>query len=352
MSEVSGNDLDYLTARLHGRRSRLAETGRLDSLCGIRSLPELASVLCPKLELPALGDLQRRLSQELVQEVSSWLPSVAGAGGDLVGWCLARFQIENIKVLLRKFSSPTPLEAPEGYLVSLPQNLALDAKSLLAAGSLGEFVRLLPPGPPRRSLRQALEIYREPRPFFLEGALDRGYFQELLARARLVTGEDQQLIQEVVLQEIDGFHLLLAARGKFDYQLAPELLLPLHVKGGGIPREQFAAMLAAADITAVARLAQGHGIDGLGSEAGLGDGSPTIDASGLEVLVWKRFWRLSNRAFRRSHLGLGAVVGYLGLKRVEIANLITLSEGIGLAMPQGALRVRMIPRPDMQSVYV
>src|SRR3974390_3520275 len=136
MPGMSGNDLDYLTARLHGRRSRLAETGRLDVLCGLRSFPELGSALYPNLEFPAVGDFQRRLSQELVQEISHLLPSVAGAGGDLLGWLLARFQIENIKVLLRKFSCRIPLETPEEYLLSLPQNLALDVPSLLAAGSL------------------------------------------------------------------------------------------------------------------------------------------------------------------------------------------------------------------------
>ena len=352
MPGMSGNDLDYLTARLHGRRSRLAETGRLDALCGLRSLPELNSVLYPNLEFSAVGDFQRRLTQELVQEISNLLRSVVGAEAEPLGWFLVRFQIENIKVLLRKFTCRIPLAAPEECLLSLPQNLALEVQSLLAADSLEEFVRLLPLGAPRRSLRQALEIYREPRLFFLEGALDRGYFQELLARARLVTAEDHELILGMVLQEIDGFHLMLAVRGKFNYQLTPELLLPLHVRGSAISRERFQAMLAAADIMAVARLAEGRAVDGLGSERGFGDAPQAVDASTLEALVWRRFWRLSNQAFRRSHLGLGAVVGYLGIRRVELANLLTLSEGISLAMPQRTLRARMTPRADLQSVYV
>jgi len=63
----------------------------------------------------------------------------------------------------------------------------------------------------------------------------------------------------------------------------------------------------------------------------------------LEPLAWARYYRLANRAFRRSHMGLAAVVAYTAIRRVELANLITLSEGIRLSRPPDVLRRCLIP---------
>jgi vacuolar-type H+-ATPase subunit C/Vma6 len=266
---------------------------------------------------------------------------------------LVKFQVENIKVLVRAFVRRTPLETPEEYLLSLPHDLVLDVPALMAAKSLAEFADLLPLGAPRKSLRQALGIYHDQaRPFFLEAALDRGYFQELLDKVGPLTGEEKELIKPIVLQEVDSFHLMLVVRGKFHYGLPPELLLPLHVRGSGIPSERFSGMLAAADVVTAAGLAVGRAIDAMPSDHGRNDGSPTVNPPVLEALAWRRYLRLSNRPFRRSHMGLGAVIGYVGIRRVEVANLITVSEGIRSGAAAERIRARLIPRADLESVYV
>ncbi len=344
------NDLDYLATRLHGRRSRLAEGERLEKLCAAPNLTELGRAVYPESELAAAGDLQRWLAQGLVRELSGFLKHLQGPGAGLVAWMLVRFQVENIKVLLRGSVRRAPLETLQEHLLLLPHWLALDVQALITAPTLDEFADLLPPGPLRKSLKQALGIYHEqPRPFFLEGALDRGYFQDLLARAARLSDEDQEVIQPIVFQEVDAFHFMLVVRGKFQYGLTPELLLPLHARGSGISRERFSEMLAASDLIAAASLAVGRAIDALPPERGSGETSPAMGASELETLAWKRFLRLSNRAFRQSHMGLGAVVGYVGIRRVEVADLITVSEGIGKHTVPETLRSRLLSQPHLET---
>jgi len=345
--------LDFLAARVHGRRSRLAEAGRLENLCRLPNSFELGRAVYPDTEFHTLADFQRRLAQDLVRELCGFLKHLEGPGADLLGWTLARFQVENVKVLVRAFVNRTPLETPEEYLLSLPHDLALDVPALTAASSLEEFAELLPLGPPRKSLRKALgRFHDQPRPFFPEAALDCGYFRELLDKAEQLTGEDKELIKPIVLQEVHAFHLMLVVRGKFHYGLAPELLLPLHVRGSGIPSERFGAMLAAADVVTAAGFAVGRAIDPMPSDHGPSDGSPAVDPSALEALAWRRYLRLSNRAFRRSHMGLGTVIGYVGIRRVEVANLITLSEGIRCGAAAERIHACLIPRADLESVYV
>jgi vacuolar-type H+-ATPase subunit C/Vma6 len=51
-------------------------------------------------------------------------------------------------------------------------------------------------------------------------------------------------------------------------------------------------------------------------------------------------------------MDLGAVVGYAGIRRVEVANLISLSEAIRTGMAAEVIRARLIPRNDLESAYV
>ena len=152
----------------------------------------------------------------------------------------------------------------------------------------------------------------------------------------------------MVYQEVDIFHLMLVARGKFHYNLMPEMLQPLHVAGSG----SHARFLPLCSMTRIStrRQAVWHErvLDAAPFEEGPKDGSMAIDASTLESLAWKRFFRLANLAFRQSHMGLGTIMGYVGLRRVEVANLITISEGIRSDMAAETIRGRLIQR----GVYV
>ncbi len=351
MARLMTNDLDYLAARLHGRRSRLAEAERLDGLCGLQTIPELGRAIYPGAEFHAVADFQSRLAQDLVREMCGYLRHLDGAGRDLLAWMLVRFQVENIKVLLRGVLSRTPIETLEAHLIVLPRDLALDTQSLVTAKSLKDFADRLPAGAIRASMREAADVYHDQtRPFFLEAALDGGYLRELLARTGQLPDEDKELIQPIVLQEVNTFHLMLVVRGRFFYGVPLELLLPLHIRGSGISRGRFSAMLSAPDIRNAVSVAVGKAIDDLLS--GRESNEASIDPATLEALAWKRYLRLSNRAFRRSHMGLGAVVGYVGIRRVEVANLITLSEGVRTGTTAEAIRKRLIPRTDLEAVHV
>jgi vacuolar-type H+-ATPase subunit C/Vma6 len=348
------SDLDYLAARLHGRRSRLAEAERLDELCRLRSIPELASALYPEREFQTTVDLQRQLVQDLAGEMSELVAHLTGGGARLLDWMVARFQVENLKILVRGLATRTPLDLLQSHLVSLPKELGLNVRALATAGSLDEFIRLLPVGPLRESLEEAAGSYGgQTKPFFLEAALDRGYFRELLARVDRLAGEDKEVIQAMVFQEVDIFHLMLVTRGRFHYGLPPALLLPLHLDGTRISRARFTAMLGEPDLRAAAHRAVGHALDSLPPEPkGMSEAPSVVDPAMLEALAWKRFLHLANSAFRRSHIGLGTVVGYVGIRRAEVANLITLSEGIRTGLPVEVIRARLIPRSDLEAAYV
>ncbi len=348
MGGRTATDLDFLAANIHGRRSRLAEGDRLDDLCRIRSLAELARTLYPETTFLTAAGLQRVLVMDRAAELSQIAEKIGGASGRYLDWLRARYQMENLKVLARGFAAGMRPAELEPHLVPLPDDLAVTTDVLAEAGSIDAFAGVVPEGPLREGLQRAMPPYREhPRPFYVEAGLDYGYLSELMARARALPRAHRGDVVEIAQQETDTFHLMLAARGRQHYDLPAGRLRRFHVKGAGIPAKRFGQMLEAASTAEVGRLAEGAAIDGLppGEDA-------AIDAARLEALAWDRYWRLANRTFRRAHMGLGAVVAYAAIRRVELANLIRLTEGIRVRLAPAMIRRRLIPRPEGELVRV
>ncbi|HET6442619.1 MAG TPA: V-type ATPase subunit [Phycisphaerae bacterium] len=332
-------DLDYLAANVHGRRSRLAEAERLDALCRLRTVTDLARALFPESRFLTAAALQRVLILDQVEELTEIASRLGGAAGRILDWLGVRFQMENLKVLARGLAGGMALEDLRPHLILLPDDLALPVEALASAGSLEAFAALVPHEPLRDGLKRGGDLFaRRPKAFFLEAGLDAGYLEELLSRARALPAADRREVLPIALQEADTFHMMLAARGKFHYGLGPEAIVPFHVRGALMARRTFEAMAAAEHVSDVAALAVGVAVDEVPAVA-----KEALTAADLEPLAWSRYYRLANRAFRRSHMGLGAVVAYAAIRRVELANLITLSEGIRLGQPADAIRRRLIP---------
>ncbi len=346
MAQGTAHDLDFLAARLHGRRARLADAERLEALCRLRTLPELARAVYPGGVYRSCEALQRRLLEDLVLELTFAASYLEAAGRELLKLMRARFQLENLKLVLRGFVNQLPLERVTAHLLVLPEALALDVRRLLNAGSLEALAARLPAGAPRRALESALHTWRDPPPlFFLEAALDRAHLEALLALSGRLRGGDREVVSPIFDQEACAFLLLLAVRGRFLHGVAPELLWPLQLRARcGLSGGRFKAMTAAPDLRAAASLALARAIDALPGGEARGQTSLEAVIGELEALAWERSLRLCSRALRRSHLGLGAIVGYAGLRRVEAVNLITLSEGVRGGVAPEAIRARLIPR--------
>jgi hypothetical protein len=155
----------------------------------------------------------------------------------------------------------------------------------------------------------------------------------------------------MIHQEVNGFQFLFAVRGRFHHGLPAASLSGLRVFDRGVGRTWFDDVLAAPDIVAAANCAAGILFDAFRSGPGSSPAS-LRDAATLETLIWQRYLRLANADFRRSHMGLGALAGYFGVRRMEIANLISLSEGLRLGLEEGQIRRHLIPQAEIEVAHV
>lgn len=344
MHAVFPADLDFLLARLHGRRRRLAEGERLDVLCRLRTVAELSRAILPKRRCATVRELQQQLILENLEELSQFAGQLPGAASRLMQWLRIRFQLENLKVLARVFVTRRSMDVARDNLVPLPADLSLDATALAAAESVESFAEAVPEPLLRQGLRHAAQVYREePKPIVLEAAMDKAYLHELIQRYLRLPRSARRDALAIARQETDSFHLMLVARGRFTYQLAPEKLVGFHVPGSAISRALFEHMVAADSLRRAASEAVGVAIEQTPAvNSAEGGNGRDLDPAVLESLVWSQYLRLAHRGFRRNHMALGAAIAFAAIRRIELANLITLSEGIRMEIDPETIRGHLI----------
>jgi len=328
------DDADHVAARLHGRRSRLAEGDHLRRLCDLSTPNDLSRQIYPTETFAAVAGFEKRLVQELADETVELATAFTGAAGDFLRQFGRRFQIENLKVLLRGRASGADFPTLERHLIALPRQWGLPGEALLGARDAAAVLRLLPGDSLRAALRPWLKLEAgEATPFLIEGLLDRDVHLGCLKHLARLAAEEHDAISPIIRHEADFFNLMVTLRGRFHHGLPSEQLTPLHVPGAGISRARFHAMLVSPQPAETIQLAR---------ESVFGSAPPPDDTAQCELESRRRLLKLANRAFRRSHLGLGAIAGYLAIRRVTVANLILVAQGLRLRVDAENLRARVI----------
>jgi len=73
-----------------------------------------------------------------------------------------------------------------------------------------------------------------------------------------------------------------------------------------------------------------------------GDASGIATIADLERALWQRFLQLANRAFYTTTGNLASAIAFYTIKRVELANLIQVIEGVRYGLAPGFLRQGLI----------
>lgn len=346
------DNVDYIAAVLHGRRGGMAEGSRLEALSRLRTMPQLSHEVFPGQTIATAGEMHREWITLQVGELMELASHLEPKWAALIHWVAMRYALGNLKTTIRGFVSGAGKDRVLLQHIPMPKELEVELASLGACQSLEELIHLMSRGPPW--LADAMEMTSaRSRLFMMESVLDHGYFLELIKRTARLRGEEGRYARDLMSQWVDAFHVMLVARGHLTYHIEPSLLRPMHVEGSHISRSRFHAMLAAADAVILARLVLGRAIDALprmAEEQGDVPSNPAISA--LETCVRNRSCRLAHQVFRKSHMGEGAIVAFTELRRIEVENLTTLSEGVRLGKEEDAIRSRFVSRVATEVSHV
>lgn len=325
-------------ARVRARRSRLLDDDAWHRLFDAHGLERTRDVLAgtryPQVASD-VGRAERTLRRRLYRETVSLSDDVPGGARDLLRWHAGRYDVQDIKLLVRALHYGRSLDQARAAMTVHAENGA-DVAAWTQARSLRGLLEALEGTPYGRALANAWERYQaENRPFYLEVALDLAYGRGLVQRIEALTGGDARDAERLLGRWLARTNLLAAVRYRALAGIRPEEVVNfcLHRDFGG-------------GLAMVQRIAAGASVRDEAAALGV-----ELSADGSErdlVLELERRTEMLRRdaalqRFARTPFGLGLVLAYLILLEAEVHDLIRLLEAKAQDLSDDELRSH-VPR--------
>ncbi len=252
---------------------------------------------------------------------------------ELLAWYNRRFEIENLKTVLRIVHYRLDPKLAATSLISLDSRRRWE--TLMEAGSAGAVIDQLRDSIYVRPLANAMERYQqEHRLFHLEIALDLFYFQRLVQLIESQRGKDAAGARRFLGRSIEIQNLLWAYRYRIYGRMTPEEIInyTLH-------RAFHAGLNMVRRIALGSPLALEAGRLGLVIPSGLSE----IEAlTRVEILGARELYRRATQAIHRPMFDLGGVLAYLWLLESEVQDLAMLAEGKAMGLSGREIAQRMV----------
>ena len=277
-------------------------------------------------------ELERGLWRRLAS--LSLLPSklISGNPRALLVWYWRRFEIDNLKTVLRSVHFQEPWSVVEPIIADLGELTAISWRALAQSGSVPAMVDRLKEGPYRQALDQAMPRYqREHSLFVLEVSLDLAYGRRLRGLIDSLHGRDRREAESYLGFQLDARNLLWAYRYRTFAQLSPEEILnyTLH-RGLRVDANVVREIALGAPLVETVRTLWGDRLPGM---AQLQDLPERQALTRLEVNCQRYLAERARQARGGYPLHLGTLLAYLVLLEAETQDLTTIIEGRSFAWP-------------------
>ncbi|MGQ9685490.1 MAG: V0D/AC39 family V-type ATPase subunit [Thiobacillaceae bacterium] len=164
--------------------------------------------------------LESRIITQLLEETLIIVRPLQGAARQFILYWTERFEVSNVKTLLRAKMADERPAAVASRLVNMGPFARLDLDSLVHAEDETELFRRLESSPYADIVRHALRAFEESRdPFILDATLDRAYYEGLVRRAKALDGQVGRDLRVLMADLIDRINLVWLLRYRFNYEL-------------------------------------------------------------------------------------------------------------------------------------
>jgi len=320
----------YLVTRVHGLRTHIIPARDIKILAKAKSLRDVFDNLMKTDYATDLGQLpaqdndaatlERIFHKKLVDRFFFLSRTAQGKMQDLLIKYSARFEVENIKRIVRAKHGGVTSERPD--LIPLPREHSLvNFPALLSAKDIDEVASLLR-DTPYRVLLDKVESYKQSEStMILEAALDSVYFSNVWELAGKVP--DGEGVRDLIGEEIDLRNLLIAFSLKareIPQRVIEETIIPLFY---AFPKATLHSLLQARleDMPSILTRRYSR----LASEAAnLLKNESTLP---FEWPFFRQLYSHASEAMSAYPLQAGYVLAYLLLCECETKNLVTIVTG-------------------------
>lgn len=327
----------YLDARVAVFAGRLLSEEELRRLFD-EPVAEQAQSLRPTGLLPALEDgavdakkLEQAVVSVLVQEALALARPLTGPARDVIGYWMRRFEVSNLKTILRAVVAERSAEQIHAELLDMGPMTSLPVDSLIHAEDTAELLRRLEHTAYAAMAHQARDVYAEQHDLFdVEAGLDREYFTGLAKRAHALPDEAGRDLRRLTGALIDQMNLIWLLRYRHVYGLEPAHAYYLLAPAG---RYLNARRLLA--------LVQPDGIEEVLRQLpaplnALLEGNTTID--GIEAAMRRETERLARYVLAYTTFNLARPCAYLLLKEWQLWRIHSELKGKQLGLDPGLIR--------------
>jgi len=221
----------YLNTRVSLYAAQLLGSDRLDPLIDRPYDEGLRDTGQPDVTAQYIGDLDQHNVTILLRELSVLIRPLSGAPRELLDYWAHRFELGNLKTIIRGKMANQPQAAIEAQLQDMGRFTSLPIAELLQSDTPAELLRRLERTPYAEIARQARHLLEQGEALFaLDAALDRRYFAGLARRGAAIGGAPGQLLRAIVGSIVDRVNLVWLLRYRYAYNLTPAqayyLLIP------------------------------------------------------------------------------------------------------------------------------
>ena len=214
----------YLRTRVAIFRSRLLPEEEIASLMEEPLEEGLSRRLGVDLADPAIdtAQIERALMRNLLADLAILLRPLLGPSRSLFIFWARRFELFNLKALIRGKLQGLPDADIERHLQDMPAFNVLQHDKLLRAENVAELLRQIEAGPYADIARQARLVLEEKQDTMaVEAAIDQRYFAGLVSRVHRLDRIDLDAMHKLLGTQADYLNLTWLLRYRFAYRLSP-----------------------------------------------------------------------------------------------------------------------------------
>jgi V/A-type H+-transporting ATPase subunit C len=268
----------------------------------------------------------------LLGELAVLIRPLSGAPRELLGYWAHRFELGNLKTLIRGKMAKQPRQIIEAQLQDMGVFTRLPVEKLLQSDTSAELLRHLEQTPYVEIARQARHLLEQGEALFaLDAALDRHYYAGL-ARRSFAVGNGG-FLREIVGSIIDRVNLVWLLRYRFAYNLSPAqayyLLIPASYRL--IPSQMQQLVQCASFDEALATLVSPFAQLLAGSR----------NTTEVTLKLERENWRIANHLLRHTSFNIARALAYMMLRERDLRRLRAIASGHSIKMNAGAIRAAL-----------
>lgn len=258
--------------------------------------------------------------QSLFNDYITIMDSVSGERRRLVYHLYQRYELENLKVIVRSVCHQRPKKGASALLFSLPKYRSISTDTLLESQDLADLIQRLKGTWYHDPLDNAAYRFgQEGETFPLEMALDLRYYGRLWEIVSSLQGRDRRIARSLIGVQLDALNIVWMIRFKEGYHFSPEEVLNYGLINGRFidspKRKKMAFSIDPNDII--------NNLDHTPYKVILsGIGDPEV----AYTVLLQYLLRLARRNWVGKPFQIGVILDYLIFKEMEVRSLMTITE--------------------------